>query len=176
MHWLQIACTLYKVSKAHQFGWFIKAHTCLGVYKRYILGEVTNLLLPKESWLKHLVTFLCKSPVIKAIRVTYFIKIVQILSLSSTFGVSNPSHISRLGYTPDTDLAPDVDHLLPQKYHPFKGIRSDNNVLWSCPLDDSLVSFMIIMITNSLCPPMISNPYLRCMRILHILPWSITFL
>ena len=49
-----------------------------------------------------------------------FHKIIQILSLSSPFGVSTTSHISRLGYTPAPDLAPAPSHLLPQPRRPFK--------------------------------------------------------
>ena len=31
VHWLKLACTLYEVSQAYQFGWFIQAHNGLGV-------------------------------------------------------------------------------------------------------------------------------------------------
>ena len=31
MHWLQLACTLYEVSRDDQSGWFIQAYTVLRV-------------------------------------------------------------------------------------------------------------------------------------------------
>ena len=59
-------------------------------------------------------------------------------------------------------------------YNPLKGPRSVPNVLCSFPLNGSLVSFVIIIITNELFPLMLSHPYFRWMRSLHLLPWSIT--
>ena len=47
-------------------------------------------------------------------------QIIYIMSLSSPFAVSNPSHISRSGCTPAPALAPDTAHLFPQPHHPLK--------------------------------------------------------
>ena len=50
-------------------------------------------------------------------------QIKYIMSLSSPFGDSIPSHISRSGYTPALALAPAPAHLLSQPNHPF--LRGD---------------------------------------------------
>ena len=42
---------------------------------------------------------------------------------------------------------------------PKKGLRSVPSVLCICPLNDSLVSFMIIMLTNEFCPLVFSRTY-----------------
>ena len=52
---------------------------------------------------------------------------------------------------------------------PEKGLRSVSSVLCSCPLDDSLVSFVIIMLTNKFCPLMISHLCFGWLRSLHFL-------
>ena len=50
------------------------------------------------------------------------------------------------------------------------------NVLFSCPINYSLVYFVITMLTNELCPLMLSHPCFRWPRSLHFLPWSTTSL
>ena len=59
---------------------------------------------------------------------------------------------------------------------PYNGLISVPTVLCSCPLNDSLVSFVIMMLTNEFCPLMLSHPYFRFLRSLHFLPWSINAL
>ena len=59
---------------------------------------------------------------------------------------------------------------------PQKGLISVPNFLCSCPLNDSLVSFVIIMLTNEFYPLMLSHPCFRWPRSLYFLPWSITSL
>ena len=56
------------------------------------------------------------------------------------------------------------------------GLRSVPKVLCICPLNDSLVSFVIRMLTNKFYTLMLSHPCFRCLRSLHFLPWSITSL
>ena len=58
----------------------------------------------------------------------------------------------------------------------LNGLRSVPNVLCSCPLNDSLVSFVIMMLTNEFCHVMLSHPYFICPRSLHLLPWFTTSL
>ena len=41
---------------------------------------------------------------------------------------------------------------------PLKGLRSVPNVLYIFPIIDSLVSFVMIILTNELCPLMLSHP------------------
>ena len=53
----------------------------------------------------------------------------------------------------------------------LKGMRSVSNVLCSCPLNDSLVSFVIIIITNELFPLMFYHSWFRWLINLHFLPW-----
>ena len=44
---------------------------------------------------------------------------------------------------------------------PKNGSRSVPNVLLSCTLNDSLASFVMRMLTNELCPLMLSHPCFR---------------
>ena len=57
-----------------------------------------------------------------------------------------------------------------------KGLRSVPSVLFSCPLNGSLVSFVIILLTDELCSLMLSHRCFRCLISLHFLPWYITSL
>ena len=59
---------------------------------------------------------------------------------------------------------------------PEKGLRSVHSVLCSSSLNDILVSFVIIMLTNELFPLVLSHPCFRCLRSLHLFPWYITSL
>ena len=49
-----------------------------------------------------------------------FHQIIHIISLSSPFGVSNPSYILRSVYTTSTDLSPAPANILPQPCRHFK--------------------------------------------------------
>ena len=59
---------------------------------------------------------------------------------------------------------------------PGKGTRSVPSVLCSCPLNDGLVYFVVMMLTNKLCPLMISHLCFRWLRSLHLFSWPITSL
>ena len=59
---------------------------------------------------------------------------------------------------------------------PLKGLRNAPYVLNCCPLNDSLVSFLIIMLTNELCPLMLCHHCFRWLISLRFPPWSITSL
>ena len=107
VRWLQLACTLYGVSQAYRFeeGNFRRRNQSTPP-ERLLSATLGEVLVQKAShqsyqgYLLHL--------------------IIQILSLSSPFGVSTPSHLSRSGYTPAPALAPAPAHILPQLRHPFK--------------------------------------------------------
>ena len=100
VHWLQLACTLYEVSQAYQF-----EEVC---FRR------RNQSTPHERLLS---ATLGEVPVQKASHQSYqgylLHRIIKIMSLSNSFGISPPSHLSRPDYTLAPDLDPDPPHLVP---------------------------------------------------------------
>ena len=146
----------------------------LGLYKRDIFVEGTNPLLTKDSWVHHLVRLLCKRPFIKAIRVTFFIK-------SYIFWAFPPPLVFQILHIFQGRV---THHLYTQLQLTYwrnivtslKYLRSVPNVLFSCPFNDSLVSFVIIIPTNEFCPLLLSHPFFIWLIILHLLPFSITSL
>ena len=52
----------------------------------------------------------------------------------------------------------------------LKGLRSIPNFLCGFPLNDSLVSFVIIILNNEFCSLMLSYPCFRWHKSLHLLP------
>ena len=56
---------------------------------------------------------------------------------------------------------------------PFKGLRSVPKVLKYCPINDGLVSFVLVMINNSFYPHVFSRHSFGRLRILLFLAWAI---
>ena len=111
MNWLHLACTLYEVSQDYPFE---EGHF-----------RISNQSTPTEGLLSAtLFEVLLQKFSNKSYQGYLLHRIIKILSLSSYFGVSNPSHIAGSGYTPAPALAPAPDpdpaHLLPQPCHPLK--------------------------------------------------------
>ena len=141
---------------------------------RDILGEGTNPLLLKYSWVQHLVTFLWKRPVVKAIRVTFFIE-SYIFCAFPPLLLFQILHIFQVQVTQQLQIYPQLQlTYCPNLISLSKGPIIFPNVQFSLPLNGSLLSFVIIIITNELFPLMLYRPCFRFLRSLHFLPWYIT--
>ena len=148
----------------------------LGCRRGKFLEEVTNQILLKDSWLQHLVRFLCKRPVIKAIRVTFYIKSYRLWAFPPPL-VFQIFHVFQGQVTQQLQIYPQLQlTYCINLTAPWKGLKSVPNVLCSCPLNDSLVSFVIIMLTYEFRPLMLSHTCFRWLRSLHLLPWCINSL
>ena len=163
VHWLQLSYTLYEVYQAYQFeeGHFSRRNQ--STPPKIILSATLGGILVKRL-------------VIKAIRVTFFIKACRFRAFPPPL-VFQFLHIFQGQVTHQLQLYPQlqITYCLNLATH-LKVLRSVPNVLCSCPLNDSLVSFVIIVLTNEFYPLMLAHPCFRWLRSLRFLPWSITSL
>ena len=114
---MQLACTLYEVSQAYEFGWFIQAHTGLGSVEERHFRKSDQSTPPKRLLSAIIGEVLVQKASHKSYQGYLFHQIIHIMSLSSPFDVSTASHISRSGYT--LAVYPSPTRLFIQPRHPL---------------------------------------------------------